>query len=332
MIWKSTRGWIGVDVGARAIKVAQLTTDHGRLRLSAASVSARSVEANTDSPRELADQFTTARALAQNLRGSRAAATLSMSACRVEPSSDDAPIATDQCAGRWTAGPGSDYTLSLDSRRVEDAVEGLSLAGWQCEAIDGQPLAIARALRFSPDYQREELLGALDLGAASATFIASTDGLARYVRRLHCGGMAEVCQSIAQSLSLPPKEVSKLLRRYGATASTSDGGEARVLRDPVKDAVKDAVYPLVQELKRTLEHLSGKLRAPGPKRIFVFGEGGVVPGLPAQVGDALGVTVEPWRASALERDDNLADLPDCLLGQAIALSALAWDSSREGSL
>lgn len=328
MIWKSQRGWIGVDVGARAIKMAQLTTDHGRLRLSAASVSARSVEANADSPRGLADQLTTARALAQHLRGSRAAATLSMSACRVEPSSDDAPIATDQCVGRWTAGPGSDYTLSLDSRRVEDAVEGLSLVGWQCEAIDGQPLAIARALRFSPDYQRDELLGALDLGATGATFIASTDGLVRYVRRLHCGGMTEVCQSIAQALSLPPKEVSKLLRRYGATASTSDGGEARVL----SEAVKDAVYPLVQELKRTLEHLSGKLRAPGPKRIFVFGEGGVVPGLPAQVGDALGLTVEPWRASVLERDDELADLPDCLLGQAIALSALAWDSSREGSL
>ena len=328
MIWKSTRGWIGVDVGARAIKVAQLTTDRGRLRLSAAAVSARSVEANADSPRELADQFTTARALAQNLRGSRAAATLSMSACRVEPSSDDAPIATDQCAGRWTAGQGSDYTLSLQSRRVEDAVEGLSLAGWQCEALDGQPLAIARALQLSPDYQSRELLGALDLGAASATFIASTDGLARYVRRLNSGGMEEVCQSIAQSLSLPPKEVGKLLRRYGATASASDGGETRVLHD----ALKDAVYPLVQELKRTLEHLSGKLRTPGPKRIFVFGEGGVAPGLPAQVGDALGLTVEPWRATALERDDDLVDLPDCLLGQAIALSALAWDSSREASL
>lgn len=328
MIWKSTRGWIGVDVGARAIKVAQLTTDRGRMRLSAASVSARSLEANADSPRELADQFTTARALAQNLRGSRAAATLSMSACRVEPSSDDTPTATDQCAGRWTAGPGSDYTLSLDARRVEDAVEGLSLAGWQCEAIDGQPLAIARALRFSPDYQREELLGALDLGAASATFIASTNGLARYVRRLHSGGMAEVCQTISQSLSLPPKEVSKLLRRYGAIASANYGGEARVLRD----ALKDAVYPLAQELKRTIEHLSGKLRAPGPKRIFIFGEGGVVPGLSAQVGEALGVAVEPWRASTLERDEDLADLPDCLFGQAIALSALAWDSSREGSL
>ena len=328
MLWKSTRGWIGVDVGTRAIKVAQLYSDHGRLRLSAASVSVRSAEVNADSPRELASQFTTARALAQNLRGSRAAATLSMSACGVEPSSDDAPIATDQCAGRWSAGPGSDYTLSINSRRVEEAVEGLSLAGWQCEAIDGQPLAIARALRFSPDYQREELLGALDLGAASATFIGSTDGLARYVRRLHCGGMADVYQSVAQTLSLPPKDVSKLLRRFGATASTSDAGEAHVLRD----AVKDAVFPLVQELKRTLEHLSGKLRTPGPKRLFVFGEGGVIPGLSSLIGDALGLTVEPWRASALERDDDLADLPDCLLGQAIALSALAWDSSREGSL
>ena len=327
MIWKSKRGWIGVDVGAQAIKVAQLTLDRGQLRLSAAAVSPRSDASGAELPCELADQFTTARTLAQHLRGSRVAAALSMSACRVEPSSDDTLPAADECAGRWVAGPGSDYTLSIDSRRVIEAVEAMSRAGWQCEAIDGQPLAIARALRFSADYHREEMIGALDIGAASATLIAATDGLVRYVRRLHFGGMEEICRSVAQSLSLPAKDAQKLLRRFGTTASTEDSGATRLLRD----AVKDAAFPLVQELKRTLEHLSGKLRTPGPKRVFVFGEGGVIPGLPALVGEALGLASEPWRANVLQRDNDVADLPDCLLGQAIALSALAWDSSQEGA-
>jgi len=327
MIWKSTRGWIGVDVGARAVKVAQLTADRHGLRLSAASSSRRSEGADRESPQRLAEEIASVRALAARLRGSRAAATLSMAVCRVEPTDDESPAA-ERCAGRWNAGPNSGYTLSVEGQRVDDAVEGLSRAGWLCEAIDGQPLAIARALRFSPDFRHDELLGALDLGATCSTFIASSEGLSRYVRRLSGGGMADVYDSVARSLALPPAKVGKLLRQTIAAHSVEKSPEARLLRD----AVKDAVRPLVQELKRTLEHLGGKLRRPGPQRVLVFGEGGAVTGLPALLGEALGVAVEPWRAAALRRDEGVADVPDCLLGQAIALSALAWNGSREGAL
>lgn len=322
MIGKEKRGWIGVDVGQRAIKVAQLIAERDRVRLAAAAISLRPNSA--DEPVQLAGHFGAARALAERLKGNQAAATLSMQSCEVQPADEEAPAPPDRCVGSWNPGATGGYTLSADLKEIENTVEGLSRAGWHCEVIDGQPLVIARALQLSPGYDRKQLLGGLDLGETCATFVASSDGVARYVRRLHCGGMASLCDGVAESLGVSPKEAGRLLRQEGVPSQPFSGGEQRVLHD----AVKNAARPLVQEMQRTLEHLGGKLKCRGPERLFLFGAGGAVPGLATMIGSSVDVSAEPWRAGGLRRDEEVADLPDCLLAQAIALSALAWESNQ----
>ncbi|TWT98087.1 Competence protein A [Botrimarina colliarenosi] len=322
MIGNAKRGWIGVDIGQRAIKVAQLTRERGRLRLVAAAVCDWPAGADATQTDRLAEQFLAARSLAERLRGDRVAAAFSMSACQVEPTDSEAADPVGRCSSRWTAGPASAYTLSTDAARVEAAVDGMAKAGWLCEAIDGQPLAIARATQLTENYDAKELVGALDLGETSATFVAAAGGAARYVRRLAFDGMDEVLRAAGDALCMAPDEAGRLLRRQGTAGPPFAAGEQRV----VHEAVRGALRPLAQEIQRTLEHLGGKLKTRPPERLVVFGAGGVAPGLAEVLGSLAGLSSEPWRAAGLERSDGLANAPDCLLAQAIMLSALAWEA------
>lgn len=321
MRWGSRHGWIGLDVGRRAVKVAQLARRGDRFALVSASLALRGA-ADDETPLAVADSVRAARTLAGGLRGVATAATLSMDGMCVEATDPDQACDAGACHGRWQAGPASDYTLSVPASRVEALVEGAARAGLQCDVVDGPPLALARVLRWTDGYNPRALWGVLDWGESAVTFIAATDGTARYARRLAGGGFDDFATAVGHSLGTTPAEAARLLRRKGVEPPPFTSGEQRVL----SDAARHAARGLVTDLQRSLEHLGGKLRTPPPERIFVTGAGGAVPGLAGTIGAALGLRCEPWRADRLERAEEVAEVPDCLLGQAIALSALAWDT------
>lgn len=313
-------GWIGVDIGESAIKVAQLRRVGDALHLSAAGVSQRDRQASPS----LTDDLRAASALAQHLRGSHVAATLSMSACQVETTNEETPLPADRCGDQWSAGPDSSYTLSTPADSIDSAVKGIARVGLQCEVIDGPPLAMARVLQLTPGYRPDELLMAFDWGETAATVVAAKGGLAQYARRLNGGGFGDVRQRTAEALGLSESDTERLLARVDSTEPSLPPTERRLF----KEALRNAMTPVVQEIKRSLEHLGGKLRTKPPGRCFVMGAGGAVPELPTTLGEAIGVPSQPWTATALSRDDSLASTPDCLLAQAIALSALAWEATH----
>lgn len=313
MLAWNRNGWIGVDLGARAVKLAQLQRAGESLRLVSSSI----VDRRSDS---LANDAIAARMLAAGLQGSRSAATLSMQACQLEPTDPDAPLAENRCGDEWQSESGGAYTLSYPADQVDATVEGLSKVGLQCEVIDGAPLAIARVLPLSSDYRPDELLGAIDWGETSVTFIAATGGQARYARRLGAGAFGDLRSRIQEELGLRHSEADRLLSRYDAEEKLT-GDEDRLVRELLREAVR----PLAQELKRTHEHLAGKLKTRPPQRCFLFGAGGAAPCLAPMLSSLTETRVEPWRAVGIERDASNPDVPDCLLAQAIALSALAWE-------
>ncbi|MEO0529825.1 MAG: hypothetical protein AAF266_04520 [Planctomycetota bacterium] len=323
MFGKSNQGWIGVDVGGRAIKVAQLRRVRDGLQLSAASISRRA-EASDEA---LLEDLRTAKAVAEKAKGTRVAATLSMASWLVEPLQEEAVPQPDRCVASWTAGPDSAYTLSAPRTQIETAVDGFSRVGLQCEVIDGPPLAIARVLQLTPGYRRETLLGALDWGESAVVFVAATNGEARYVRSLHAAGFAEVRRQIADKLGMSDSEADRLITEFGVSEPPIAGAEARL----ADEAIRDAIRPVIQELRRTLEHLGGKLKCKGPERIFVMGSAATVPGLTDAVSEAIETPTEPWSTIGVRRDDSDNAVPECLLAQAIALSALAWEPPGDES-
>lgn len=318
MLGTAKQGWIGVDLGERAIKVVQLHRSGDRLRLESAAVCPRHAEGAST----FVDDLRSARALSEHLRGSHAAATLSMQASCLEPTDEETVIAAGHCADQWSAGPNSSYTLSVSTERIDAAVDGLARIGLNCEVIDGPPLAIARVLQLSPGYQPDKLLAALDWGESTATFLAAKGGQAIYVRQLKASGFSEVRERVGEALGLSPADAGRAIARHGVGRTPAAAPEARV----VGDAMRTTLRPLMDELRRTLEHLGGKLKSRGPERTYMMGVAGTVAGLPELLGEAIQQPVEAWTAAGVDRGPASGDAPDCLLAQAIALSALAWEA------
>jgi Tfp pilus assembly PilM family ATPase len=318
-------GWIGVDVGATTVKVAQLRRVGDRLELAGAAVAPRWPDAAAPANESRCREVQSARALAGSLRGKHAAAVLSMSACRLQPTRGEqgASLAVPACVDRWLVSGDDGYLLEAPQADVVSLCEGLGRAGLECQTIDGEPLAIARALRLSADYTPERMLAGLDWGSASATFVAGRNGIAQYARSLKVEGVASLFQSVAAELAISLADAERLVLRRGLRQESGDPP------NPARAPLLRSIEAMASELKRTLNHLGGKLKSKGPERVYLFGAGGVVPGLAEAIGDRAGVVAEPWRAARVKHDESPASPtpPDCLLGAAIALSALAWEGA-----
>jgi len=109
-----------------------------------------------------------------------------------------------------------------------------------------------------------------------------------------------------------------------APRRTADG-------DTVSQAVGEILQPalnhLVADVRRTLEHLQNVGKNLAPQSIYLFGGGATIGGIGPLLGERLGRQVQVWTL-----DQEVAEVaadkaaPLCLLGPAIALSALKWEA------
>lgn len=323
MLTSNRNGWIGVDRGSGAVKIAYVRRTPGGGAAATAAVTPRwseddSGDVEADRCRREVDS---ARALLGERRMHQAAATASMSLCTLATTDDDTPTDKPVCQDSWLAGEKDRYTLSIDESEITTLCEGLRLSGLQCRVVDGAPLAIARALRLAPE-GGVGLVAGLDWGMASTTFVATRSGQAVYARKLKECGFGRVIAAVAESLGLSPGEAETLVQRHGVGQAASAGGAGAT----VADALQHAAAPLVAEVRRTLSHLGGKLKTKPPGRIWMFGAGATPPGLAGRLGRTLGLAAEPWRPADIEITAT-AGAPACLFGPAIALSSLAWETA-----
>ncbi len=322
-----TAGWIGIDRGARALKLAQLRRVGRGLELSAMTITPRwkGAAGVTDQGEQCRHEIETARTLGSKNRGHRAAAVTSMSLCTIATDDPPAGVApTGVCIDQWQAGPNSSYSLSLPEAEVNDLCYGLGKAGLQCCVVDGLPLALARALALAPGYQPDGLVAALDWGAASATLVVAQGGLAVYARKLKQGAFGSLLDSLGSTLELSENEAEKVAIRYGVLNGKQS--ESDLVAKSVSEALAQAAFPLVDEVQSTFSHLEGKLKTRRPERLWVFGMGATVPGLPEWIGSKCNVQSDAWYPEGIDCADSISEAPACLFGPAIALSALAWST------
>ena len=322
MFGSSRNGLLGVDVGAGLVKAAQLRRTPTGFSVVAAAIP-RSTDALASPLEQRVTEIKALRSLAPKLRGVDGAALISMRDCELsalgqdDPSlgyAEQAPRATDQ----WGDESGG-YQLSTTLSEVEAVCDGFDRIGLRCTTVDGTPTALARALQLIPDYRPDELVMGFDWGASSATLVGAKAGVARYARRLKVAGFDEVIQEVAEQLALAKQDADRAIARYGVSAEQSAGAI-------VSKALRAALSTLPGELRRTLSHLEGKLKARAPSRWVIFGAAATTPGLPRMLEESLRVRVEPWTAAGVEIDEA-SNAPICLFGPAVALSALRWEDA-----
>ena len=316
MFLRSNAGWIGVDRGSTSVKAAQLRLVGDKLELSAAAITPRWTDESDSIANRCRSECEALRALAPSLCGRRCAAVLSMRDCALESiSKDDPRPGPSESYDFWDTDAENGYLIKTSSDSVESLCNGMGKAGFHCCVVDGAPTALARALSMSHGVKKGEIVGGLDLGANGAMLVVSQDGIARYAREVSEVGLNQY----AEALPLSRPEAERQILKHGVGASGESIG-------PYCSRLEREVKPLLDELKKSLLHLRGKLRSRGPSKYFLFGVGALIPGIADQIAETLEASVEPWTAAGLASDSPEIP-PQCLLGPAIALSALAWEAT-----
>ncbi len=351
---KQKMGWIGVDVGISTVKIAQLArTKHG-CRLAASAIVPR------HSPLQLAealpkeavsarDELQAARSLQDGYRGRSVAAALPMSLCDLhrldrdlnrEPNAQNVLRQTIETATQqsveglqcdyWSAPatesqPAWSQALTIPISWTDQVCEDIAQVGWSCEAIDGQPMAIARALSMVHQGDPSKPIAGLDWGSGRATLCFLENRQPSYVRTLKLCGLGDLLDNLSKNLEITDVEAQRLLEEHGiAGAANARSTEVSAL---LTELLSEYLANLVQELERSVAHFQYVRRLPKPKHLYLLGGGAMINGLDAELTSRLNMKTRNWQLpSRNDQEQSVESRAECLLATAIALSALAWEA------
>ncbi len=356
MITATRTGWIGVDIGTSTVKVAQTVRSNRRWRLAAATiVPRRDVWPEDFSPeselRSSADEIKASQSLQGSYFGNRVAATLPMALCdihsldRALDGDPHAPqiirqaieVATQRSAeglefGYWPVGPnarakGTDWTnvLTVPRNWSDQLYDDIVQSGWSCQAIDGLPFALARAVDMLEGGRPDGPVAVLDWGFRCATLCVIVDGVPAYVRCLKACGFERTLSTMIENLGIAHEEAQQLLEAHGLPDPTAETNtEASEL---IRETAAEPLAHLVEEIRRSISHFENQRRVDAPRQLILLGGGATIRRLPDFLTERLEMQTRRWSLDGDSGATTDTASSSCLFGPAAALSALAWRAS-----
>lgn len=346
----STAGWVGIDVGRRAVKLAQVAWNGDTCHIERRWVlPTRDPSANEASEARPATHFALPSHLhiARKLFQGRAAAVvlpmadLNQRTIEVPPgtSAETANMIEQDLLADLSGceeGVSFDFWESTvreqrgsDSKRVsilaaprKDVVsfaDKLLAAGFECRILDGMPCAMARAVALAEARDSDEPAAAIDLGHSHPLFVVAVRGRPVFTRSLRGCDLQSLYKPLCEGLSVEAAQAEQLLLRFGVCL-----GNGLVPKLSVEQATHRLVAAplanLVTELQRTLAYLSQQFREFVPRRLWLLGGGATFPGIDGHLTRQLDTAAAPWRLL----DAGTSAAPgDALFGVAVALSMLS---------
>lgn len=341
------RGWIGVDFGSRAIKLAQVAWSNDAYRIVARwTLATPESDPAAQSPISVqAPAAAQLRAARKLFRGVDVAASLPMSVlalrtidappgtleetvCLIEQDLlNDLPDADGGVSFDFWEVPSRDArapegkrysVLAAPRNTVMHFADALLKAGLDSRVFDGLPCALARAVQLAEGPASMEPSAVIDLGFSSPLFVVVIDGQPVFVRPLRGCDMQSFTRPLCAGLDINLAQAEQLLGRFGvASSGRSEATAAEIATHRLAAEPMDA---LISELQRTLGYLSQQLREQVPRRMWVLGGGAAWPGMAERLAEKLDLPVHPWKLPGLA---PATDRSDALFGVAAALSSLA---------
>jgi type IV pilus assembly protein PilM len=350
---KCRRGWIGIDIGTAATKLAQLERVGNRIQL----VGSWIIEDYGGQPltREslasagmlpFQSQLSEARAM---FRGRRAAATLPLAMTDVRvlelPAGSDDELRNmmheelltemneraDLCFDYLPTQPadsaegdmGTYSVFATPASIAACSAHSLRAAGVECEVLDSLPCALARAAHLCEPEASQTPLAALDFGYSSAMLVVARGGQLLFTRQLRNCGLSMLLKPLQDGLRLSAAEARQLLAHHSNTAASNSSPLAAIAKS-AQGMIAEPLAQVVAEVKRTLDFIDLQFRSIVPKKLIVLGGGAVVPALPAAIAEETGVPTRLWALPS--SGDQPARADEALFGVAAALSSLAWET------
>ena len=350
-------GWIGVDVGTTAVKLAQVERAGRGWRLVSGTIiqdaDRRPLDGGALSDSWWAEAIRGRVTRRGGFRGRSAACVLSMA--RTDSRVLELPDGTDaerraMIEQELEAGPGGAAAVTFDfwglppsgpnreaatkpvhvltlARDVADGVgQALRRGGLACEALDGLPTVLARAALMS-EQGVEGPRGILDWGSSSATLVVADATGPLFARQLRDCGLSHLVGSLVDGLGLTPPEVHQMLVTHGLPGPRGQAGTRAEFQKLAANLASVPFGALVEELRKTLAYLKQQRRASAPSELRLVGGGSVIANVGPYLAGRIELPVEPWRLGPdVAPQTGGAPAPQSLLAGAAALSALAWES------
>ncbi len=284
MIASRAAGWIGVDVGTRSVKVAQLMRNGGGYTLVDAAVVPRANPWDVDSisvqqPTTTEAEIATAKSVASRMRGKLAACcattalnsmvSLPVDAQTGTPSTEDlmqklalpsnVELVVDFCPTVGGTHPSDEViAFAMSEPWSNQLATDVTDAGLNCQAIDALPLALARATVADSRASRNRCVAALDLGYSTSTFVVALDGQPCFVRSVPRFSVRGLSQSLCSELRIESKSAEQLLVHNGFGTPETLGSDRRGIGE--KDAGYEDLFDVAGVAKADAKVDSAALR------------------------------------------------------------------------
>lgn len=196
-------------------------------------------------------------------------------------------------------------------------------AGLKLQGIDVKALSLVRSTLPNTLFDDEGAILLLDIGTEITNLVVAQSGTPTLTRFIP-GGSGYLAQAVAEAAGLPEEEAEKQLMnprvRIGPEAEVEDEEtespeeEGEEDFDPafmydVRRGLEDAVQILAEDVQRSIEYHYSQPGSREVTQVFVSGEGALVRGLDAHLGDLLGVASQ--RGAPLQKlAGNRSNVPD----------------------
>jgi type IV pilus assembly protein PilM len=198
----------------------------------------------------------------------------------------------------------------------------LRAAGLRPEGVDVKALSLIRSTMPMSLFDDEGAILLLDIGAEITSLVVSQSG----TPTLTCfipGGSGYLAQSVAEAAGLPEEEAERQLvnpkvrigpeseearELEGAEEEDGDDFDPALVYD-IRHGLEDAVQILAEDVQRSVEYHYSQPGSREVTQVFVSGEGALLSGLDAYLGDLLGVATQ--RGTPLSKlASNRSNVPD----------------------
>jgi type IV pilus assembly protein PilM len=340
-------GLIGVDIGSRVIKVAQVERRGANWVLAAIRVlplagngelTQQTIESGL-----IGDSLDGFHPTQSGFRGRRAACLLPTEI--VEPRSQMLPrvgegelrsMLLEDFADNDNQSTITDLWSDSDESRTESPLvrvsncsipesvaqrcaEDLLSHRLQCEYLDGLPFAMARAVGLVDDDMEWETLAVLDWGHTRPLLTILRNGVPAFTRILRQCGTVNIEQAMEDALGTSPEESARVLSLCSVAKSERAG--AGRLAEVLSGVVAPEADRLVVQLRRTIEFLRQQHPELVPARLWMLGGGATIAGIDQYVAEQLELETSVWQLSASRLSPSLRRLrQQPLFAAAIGLS------------
>ena len=192
-------------------------------------------------------------------------------------------------------------------------------AGLRAEGVDVKALSLVRSTLPNSLFDDEGAILLLDIGTEITNLVVAQGGSPTLTRFIP-GGSGFLAQAVAESADLPEEEAERQLMNprlrlgpeelgeEGEGSEDDDDFDPALMYD-IRRGLEDAAQTLAEDVQRSIEYHYSQPGSREVTQVFVSGEGALVGGLDAYLGDLLGV--ETRRGTPLQKlAGNKSNVPD----------------------